>query len=620
MSSLYYESSQECLEDFYQSRDNIYDESYYKSFEVFGMYNLPTRQDDGLVLEDQCRLWRQRLSEEKEEARQQVILQQEILGHAGFAHDKEVRHSSSAMIASSVLEGKTINQQRAYFHQKSRPFALEPDKTHDPLPNAIGDLTLKQLANERPRAAPTPIVASSSTPVLDVVPAAVGLMPQAGPGKMYDIFAEEEDFFFWREMLALPAKLTSPSVKFAFDIFSEEDAVFGDLFAEPTLSEAPTVLYTPASSDVAFSPTVKKYPLSKLDQTIRKMKLRIPGLAMSALIDMYKEMEADGRVTYPVPEPVVTPVVASVPPPMVPDSGSDEETLSGSEKGTSNGTPNTVSSVSDSDDFIMKIDMTPFPTPTKVKGPRPQTLVKAINAKAITSEAPATSLSPMDMSVETLSRPDSPTSTDLMNISAGRGKPFTPILDVIESSPTSSPSNSKGKSSTASPFAYSNTPSPTRARRAVWSYAPILSPIQDGEVKEQAKTESALDSKMPTIQVNGTELIELGDLEEAQDDDTVLGVPAPPFETLEQSPQEVRVESNDLRTTAQTTKAPVHEDPMDEDDLEELEDCPITTIGWIATNISAYLMAQSIRIAPISVVMIVGVAVLAGHRFLDKQL
>lgn len=176
----------------YTSHENPYEASYEAFFE--NAYENPPYEDDmynsnktvrqeGLTLEDQIGLGQQRLRDEKRGSRQKAIL-----------------------AADSARIGKTINAQRAYFHAKSRPFALDHNKAQEPLPAAVGDLTLKQLVlqqlQDAPIVAPTPVVlppvvapiAAPTTMALPpvvapvVAPAAVAPMPHFGPGKMYDIF------------------------------------------------------------------------------------------------------------------------------------------------------------------------------------------------------------------------------------------------------------------------------------------------------------------------------------------------------------------------------------------------------------------------------------------------
>lgn len=145
-------------EAFFSSSHETPDEDYYE---------LPVRQSEGLTLKDQMRLGQQRLRVEKKESRQKATI-----------------------AADRARIGSTINEQRAYFHAKSRPFALQPNKALEPLPAAVGDLTRKQLVLQLVQAAlivaPTPV---ALPPVVApvVVPAAVAPMPHFGLGKMYNI-------------------------------------------------------------------------------------------------------------------------------------------------------------------------------------------------------------------------------------------------------------------------------------------------------------------------------------------------------------------------------------------------------------------------------------------------
>lgn len=146
---------------------NAYKDSREDSRQSFGLWNLPTRQD--LSLEEQDDLSQQRLKEEKWEAHQK----------AGLA--KEVRQNAT-LAATTARIGKTMNQQRAYFHEKSRPFALEPNEAREPLPAAVGDLTLKKLALQRIQASPVVAVA----PLAPVVPATAVPFLESSCGAMFE--------------------------------------------------------------------------------------------------------------------------------------------------------------------------------------------------------------------------------------------------------------------------------------------------------------------------------------------------------------------------------------------------------------------------------------------------
>lgn len=391
------------------------------------------------------------------------------------------------------------------------------------------------------------------------------------------------------------------------------------MFSTPAILGAPTVPYVPATAAlVAATPAVvKKSHLSKHALAVRGLKLKNKGTGMGALIEIYQEMEANGQITSPAPiaEPVAAAEAIAVAATVIPDLGSEEETSSDSEKESTSGPPTSASSVSDAEEFLSKINVTPMPTPNKVKAaPRfsVQTPVKATPMKTIASET-LTTPSPMRLGIQEKIRPDSPTTPLSMQKMM---PPFKPSLAPIESSP--SPSLSKESSPPASPFVRPGNPTLTKARSGVRTFAPVLSPIASGDFEAEEpsspspillggilpttttfveETESALDSVVPTIQLNGMEVIE---------------APAPTIESLKQSLQEMTESLEAMKASAPVIEAPPEALPAE-------EECPISNMGAMATIAGAYLVGQSMRVAPKPTAVLVGVAAFAAYCFFTKK-
>ncbi|RDI85102.1 hypothetical protein Vi05172_g4900 [Venturia inaequalis] len=614
-------------------------------------------QTSGLSLQEQDDLSQQRLRDEKHEDHEKTALTKDLLRMA-------------ALSAARARGGRTVNEQRHLFHEKSRSFALDPTKARDPLPTAVGGLTLRQLAFQRVQAASVsaaPVVTPASVavpvvvaPASAVVPAAVVPFVESGCGAMFDIFAEYEDFVAFREMFALPDVLASPKAVTtiqpivvrtpAYDVLSEEDAIFSDLFTAPVVLGALTVPYIPASAEVApvvttaiahdiftdddlfggmfaipavlGAPTVPYIPtspavkaptavvssvvaaatpvvfkkLSKHEQAVRRLKLMNKGSAMSELIQIYKEMEADGRITYPAPDP--EPVAVA---PAVPDLG-PEEVSSGSEKGSIIGSPSSQSSLSDGEGYLRKIQMTPMPTPTKTKEPRPETPVKAIPMNAL----PQTP-SPLRLEAQEKIRPDSPTTSKL---TCQGKKTFTPSLAAIESSPTASPTTER--SPPASLFVRPGKPTPTKATRGARNFAPVLSSIRADDFEEEDEEPSSprpmlLGGVLPTTTTY------VGDIEVESQSIAKSAVP-----TVEELIQKVQETEGHVTTSTAHTHAPeipATTKAAPETGVEEPHKVPLTNIGAMATIACSYLVAQSVRIAPVAVSVLVAGVAFAAYRF-----
>lgn len=401
------------------------------------------------------------------------------------------------------------------------------------------------------------------------------------------------------------------------------------MFATFAILGAPTVPYVAATAAVvAATPSVvEKSPLSKHSLAVRGLKLKNKGTGMGALIEIYQEMEGSGQITSPAPiaESVVAAVIVPVVAPVVPDLGSDEEISSESEKDSSSGSPTSASSVSDAEEFLSKIDVTLLPTLTKAKVPRSQmqTPMKATPMKAVETEI-LTTPSPMRLATKEKSRPDSPTTPHSMTKLTGHGKKtFMPTLAAIECSP--SPSPSKGSYPPASSFVRPGNPTPTKSARGARTFAPTLSPIASGDFEEEEEpsspspmllggilptttsfveeTESALDSLVPTIQVNGMEVVE------AQEE--VPETPAPTVEELRQAVREL-TEAFEATKAGSATEATPQALPTE-------EECLISNLGAMATIAGAYLVAQSTPVALKTTAVVVGVAALAAYRFFTKK-
>lgn len=432
---------------------------------------------------------------------------------------------------------------------------------------------------------------------------------------------------------------------------TEEEAIFGDFFAGPAVFGAPTVPYISASpavmapAPVASVPVVaapkQSSPLSKHDMAIRELKLKNKGSDMGALIEIYQEMEANGQITHPVPiqEPVIAVAVVSAPAHVIPDMGSDEEVSSGSEKGSTNGSPSSQSSLSDEEDFLHKFNVTPMPTPTKARAPRPQTPVKATPMKAFESNTLQTP-SPMRLEVQEKTRPDSPTTPESTKKLTGRGKTFTPSLAAIESSPAASPFELKAPSPPTSPFLRLGNPTPTKAGcgARTRAFAPILSPIASSDFEEEQEepsspapmllggilpttttfaeeAESALDSVVPTIQMNGAEVVAVTDMT-----DEIAAIHE--SNGKEMAKLHKALDAMDEKLARLNAQAPAPEastaDAAPEIE-EELPEVPLTNTGALATIACSYLIAQGMRTAPITIAVFVGAAAFAAYRFFDKK-
>lgn len=387
------------------------------------------------------------------------------------------------------------------------------------------------------------------------------------------------------------------------------------MFAIPAVLGAPTVPYIPTSPSVETPPAVvspvvaaatpvvfKK--LSKHEQAVRRLKLMNKGSAMSELIQIYKEMEADGRITYPAPDP--EPVAVA---PAVPDLG-PEEVSSGSEKGSIIGSPSSQSSLSDGERYLSKIQMTPMPTPTKTKEPRPETPVKAIPLKA-SLQTPL----PLRLDAQEKTRPDSPTTSKL---TCQGKKTFTPSLAAIKSSPTASPTTER--SPPASLFVRPGKPTPTKATRGARNFAPVLSPIRADDFEEEDEEPSSpipmlLGGVMPTTTTY------VGDIEVEPQSIAESAVPTVGEPARKVQATEGYVTTSTAHTHAPesppTTKAAIDADPETgaETEVEEPHKVPLTNIGAMATIACSYLTAQSVRIAPVAVSVLVAGAAFAAYRF-----
>lgn len=180
-------------------------------------------QTSGLSLQEQDNLSQQLLRDERREDHEKTALTKDLLRMA-------------ALSAARARGGRTVNEQRNLFHEKSRSFALDPTKARKPLPTAVGGLTLRQLAFQRVQAASVPaapvvaplsaVVPAVVAPASAVIPAAVIPFVESGCGAMFDILyvltkpptthyiliyssAEYEDFVAFREMFAVPDVLAS---------------------------------------------------------------------------------------------------------------------------------------------------------------------------------------------------------------------------------------------------------------------------------------------------------------------------------------------------------------------------------------------------------------------------
>lgn len=381
-------------------------------------------------------------------------------------------------------------------------------------------------------------------------------------------------------------------------ISSVEDNLFGDMFAIPAPAvESPTAVVSPT---VTVTPVVakKSSPLSKHELAVRKLKLMNKGMAMGALIEIYQEMEAAGRVTSPAPaqEPVSAPVAAtavvSVSAPVVPDLGSEEEVSSGSEKDSTTTSPSSQSSLSDEENFLSKIHVTPIPTPTKAKKYTSlRTPVTVAPMKALTSET-LTIPSPLRMNVPVKSRPDSPAPPSRMKLTGHGRKAFTPSLAVIESSPLVSPSEEQ--SPPASPFVRPGNPTPTKATRGTRNFAPLLSPIRDTDVLDEEEEDVSSPAPIFLGGVMPTKTTFVGD--DAQSD------------ALEELAEPL-LQLNGVEVVEDFT-------PIAKEKEKDIPEVPLTNTGIMITIAGSYLVAQSMRIAPMTVAILVGGAVLASTGFL----
>lgn len=177
MSPFYYEHSEDMSnETAYEAYFEIaHKESCVDSCEdsgqTFGLWNLPTRQV--LSIDEQDDLWQQRLRDEKREDHQNVAFSKNIFRMAALA-------------AARARIGRTVDEQRNLFHEKSRVFALDSSKARAPLPVEVGSLTLRQFAFQRSQTVSMP-TAPVVAPVSMAVPVVLIPFVESGCGAMFEI-------------------------------------------------------------------------------------------------------------------------------------------------------------------------------------------------------------------------------------------------------------------------------------------------------------------------------------------------------------------------------------------------------------------------------------------------